>query len=101
MQNQQQKKLNIKLDEQVSEGIYSNFSGITANPSEVIIDFGRITPGAPSGKIYARIIMSPQNSKKLLQLLQQNIEMFEKKFGEIKIAGNNEEQEIGFKTTKG
>ena len=78
-------QINIKLDEKVGEGVYANFFMIANNPSEYIIDCGRIVPGLPSANIYSRIITTPQHAKQLLKLLQQNIEQYEKQFGEIKI----------------
>jgi len=36
----QQKKINVKLDEKVAEGIYANMFMIAFSPSEFILDFG-------------------------------------------------------------
>ena len=80
-----QQQINIKLDEKVGEGVYANFFMIANNPSEYIIDCGRIVPGLPNANIYSRIITTPQHAKQLLKLLTQNIEQYEKQFGEIKI----------------
>ena len=93
-----QQQINIKLDEKVGEGVYSNFFMITNNQSEYIIDFGRIAPGIPDVKIYSRIMTTPQHAKQLLQILKQNIEQYEKQHGEIKIPQNmpTENKNIGF-----
>jgi len=80
----QPQQLNIKLDAAVSEGIYSNFFLVSNNQSEYFIDFGRITPGAPDVKIYSRIMTTPQHAKQLYLLLKQNLDQFEKQYGEIK-----------------
>jgi hypothetical protein len=98
MNNKQpQQKLNVKLDEQVGEGIYANFFMITNSPSEFVIDGGRIVPGLPSAKILTRIITTPQHAKQLSQLLKKNIDNYEKQHGEIKLAGLPEDKNIGFK----
>lgn len=91
------KKLNLKIDEKVGEGVYSNFCMITHSPSEFIIDFGRIVPGLPNAKIYSRILSTPQHAKQFLKILQQNIENFESKHGEINMPGMPDEKDIGFK----
>jgi hypothetical protein len=93
-----QQQLNIKLDEKVGEGVYANFFMIANNPSEYIIDCGRIVPGLPDARIYSRIMTTPQHAKQLLQILQQNIEQYEKQYGEIKIqlGVNTENKNIGF-----
>lgn len=94
---QGQKQLNIKLDEKVGEGTYANFFMITNSPSEFIVDCGRILPGLPDARIYSRIIMTPAHAKQLLQLLEKNIEGFEKQHGEIKVQGQQDNKPIGFK----
>lgn len=96
--NQEQKKINVKIDENVGEGIYANFFMITNSPSEFVIDFGRILPGLPNAKIYSRVLTTPQHAKQFLSILQRNIENFEKKYGEIKLQGKQEDKDIGFKS---
>ncbi len=96
--DQKKKKLNIKLDEKIGEGIYSNFVMITSSPSEFILDFGRIAPGLKDARILSRIFTTPQHAKQFLNLLDKNIENFESKNGEIKLPGKPDEKEIGFKS---
>jgi hypothetical protein len=81
-----QQQINIELGEKEAEGIYSNLAIITHSPAEFIIDFTRVLPGVPKAKVHARIVMTPQHSKMLMNALADNINKFEKKFGEIKIA---------------
>jgi hypothetical protein len=96
---EQQKKINVKIDENVGQGSYSNFFMVTYSPSEFIIDFGRILPGIPDAKIYSRVLSTPQHVKQLLNLLQKNVEQFEAQYGEIKFSGqgNNDSKGVGFK----
>ena len=84
----QQQQINIELGEKEAEGIYSNLAIITHSPAEFVIDFTRVLPGIPKAKVHARIVMTPQHTKMLLNALKDNTEKFEKKFGEIKIAGD-------------
>ena len=94
---QNQKKINLKLDEKVGEGIYSNLVVISHNQSEFIIDFGRMLPGLQDAKILSRIIKTPQHAKQLLKSLKTNIENYEKQFGEIKFHSKQEDNKsIGF-----
>ncbi|HWP81554.1 MAG TPA: DUF3467 domain-containing protein [Bacteroidota bacterium] len=83
----QQQQINIELGEKEAEGIYSNLAIITHSPAEFVIDFTRVLPGVPKAKVHARIVMTPQHTKMLLNALKDNIEKYEKKFGEIKISG--------------
>lgn len=96
-QPNQPQQINIKIDEKVGEGNYANFFVITNSPSEFIMDFGRILPGIPDARIYTRVLSTPQHAKQFLQLLQKNIEGYEKQFGEIKLQGLPENKPVGFK----
>ena len=80
-------QINIELNEKEAEGIYSNLAIITHSPAEFIIDFTRVVPGVPKAKVHARIITTPQHAKMLLKALEENIQKFESRFGEINIEG--------------
>ncbi|MBM4404469.1 MAG: DUF3467 domain-containing protein [Candidatus Cloacimonetes bacterium] len=97
MNQQPPNQINIKIDEKVGEGIYANFFVVTNSPSEFVIDFGRMLPGIPDAKIFTRVVATPQHAKQLLQILEKNIEAFEKQFGEIKVFGQQDNKSIGFK----
>lgn len=76
-------QVNIELTEEVATGIYSNLSIITHSPSEFIADFIQLMPGVPKGKVRSRVIMTPQNAKRLLEALQDNVQKYEQNFGHI------------------
>ena len=95
--NQPQQQINIELGEKEAEGIYSNLALIAHSPAEFIIDFTRLVPGAPKSRVMARIIMTPQHAKSLARALDENVEKYEKQFGEIKIYGDPQAKEFGFK----
>jgi hypothetical protein len=84
-----QQQINIELGEKEAEGIYSNLAIITHSPAEFVIDFTRVLPGVPKAKVHARVVMTPPHTKMLLNALHDNIDKFEKKFGEIKILGES------------
>lgn len=90
------KPLSVEISPEQSEGIYANGVGIHHTPSEFILDFLRILPGAQKAKVFARVIMTPQNVVLLRNALEDNIKKYEERFGKIKIFGK-EEKEIGFK----
>jgi hypothetical protein len=93
----QQHQINIELGEKEAEGIYSNLAIITHSPAEFVIDFTRVLPGVPKAKVHARVVMTPQHAKMLLGALKDNIEKYEKKFGEVKIVGDQSgDQMFGF-----
>jgi hypothetical protein len=78
-------QINIELDSDVSSGEYANFVVVTHSPAEFVLDFTRILPGVPKAKVHSRIIMAPQHVKTFLRALNDNINKFESKHGEIKL----------------
>jgi hypothetical protein len=84
-----QRTVNIEIGDKEWEGIYSNFVIITHSPSEFVIDFARMLPGANKAKVFSRILMTPQHAKALMATLENNIKRFESEHGEIKMAPND------------
>lgn len=82
--NQQQGQINIELDENIAEGIYSNLAIINHSASEFVIDFVAIMPGIPKAKVKSRIVLTPQHAKRFLKALAENINRFEQANGDIK-----------------
>ena len=76
--------LDIELNEEVAEGIYSNLAIITNSPSEFVIDFIKIMPGIPKARVKSRIILTPQHAKRLVKALAENVQKYEQMHGKIK-----------------
>lgn len=97
---QPQQQLNIELGEKEAEGIYANLAMLIHSPTEIIIDFARVMPRMPKAKVLARIIMTPMHAKLLHNALKDNLEKFEKQYGEIKTYGSMDSlsNPIGFET---
>ena len=49
------------------------------------MDFARILPGREGARVISRIVMTPQNAKRLMMALKDNLEKFERAQGEITI----------------
>lgn len=80
-------QINIELGEKEAEGIYSNLAIISHSPAEFVIDFTRILPGVPRARVHARIVMTPQHARLLLNALEDNISKYEQQYGEIQVSG--------------
>ena len=87
MNENKENQINIELTEELAGGIYSNLSVITHSHSEFIVDFIQMMPGVPKAKVKSRIILAPDNAKKLLQALADNVKKFESINGQIKVNG--------------
>lgn len=79
----QEQKIDINLSEEVAQGIYSNLAIITHSDNEFILDFVAMLPGLPKGNVRSRIILTPQNAKRLSGALNENVRKFEEKNGTI------------------
>lgn len=90
MANNQENKnqLQIQLRPEIADGKYSNLAMIGHTPNDFLIDFIFAAPGMPQAPVVSRVIMSPENAKKLLLALGDNIKKYETQFGEIKIHNN-------------
>ena len=84
-------QLNVELPAEVAEGTYVNMAFIAHSSSEIIMDFARIMPGVKNAKVKSRLIVSPENAKRFLKALQDNISKYEQNFGKIK---DNESRQI-------
>ena len=83
----EEQKLSINVPAEVADGIYSNIAVIAHSPSEFTIDFVAMLPGMKQANVKSRIVLNPQNAKKLLFALQDNFAKYEKQFGTVTISG--------------
>jgi hypothetical protein len=72
------------------DATYSNFAVITHTASEVILDFARVLPNTPKGKVYARIVTTPTNAKLLLRALGENLAKYEAQYGEVRLPSGDD-----------
>jgi len=84
----EEQKLNINLTPEMAEGTYANLAIIAHSSSEFVMDFVRMMPGLKQANVKSRVILTPENAKKLLLALQENINKYEQQFGPIQMNGN-------------
>lgn len=85
-----EQKIDINLSEEVAQGIYSNLAIISHSNTEFVVDFVSLLPGVQKGQVRSRVIMTPQNAKRLLHALADNISKYEQQNGVI-----NENPQMG------
>lgn len=91
------KQVEIKISDNFLGGEYANAMKIIHNKDEVLMNFLNITP--PNGRVVAKIITTPGHLKRIIRALQDNIEKYEKTFGEIK-ESDSPDKTIGFTDKK-
>ena len=69
----QPNEISIELPEEIAEGVYANLSIISHSNTEFVLDFIRLVPNVPKAKVKSRIIMTPQQTKRLMQALRENV----------------------------
>ena len=92
---EQQKRIQIKAKDEDLKGVYSNLMQVLHTKEEFILDFFLVSP--PEGVLVSRIIVNPLHFKRMIKALQENLQKYEGKFGEIKIE-TIPQPPIGFKT---
>jgi hypothetical protein len=85
----------LDIPEAVAEGIYANAAYIQHSPSELVIDFIRLLPNTPRGRVFSRIVMTPHNAKSFLLALDENLKRYESTYGPLKV-GAGDSRSIGF-----
>lgn len=82
-QKEQQQNLKLNINPEVAQGTYSNLVVISHNPTEIILDFAQMLPGADGAIVRQRVIMNPIHAKRTLAALTDNIRKYEQQFGTI------------------
>jgi len=82
-QDLNQGQIQIELPEEEATGTYSNLVMISHSPSEFILDFISVMPGAPKAKVVKRMVLSPDHAKRLVNALSENIKRYEEENGPI------------------
>lgn len=95
--NEQPKKQEIKIADNIPGAEYSNFMQVNHNKEEFQLFFGNVV--APSGRIVSKVITAPGHFKRMLSVMQENLKKYEDQFGKIEEASNPDES-IGFQERK-
>jgi hypothetical protein len=78
-----EKKIDIKVDEHVALGQYSNLAAIRHTKEEFLFDFAFVFPDGPLGKLVSRVILSPAHAKRFMEALEANVRRYEDDHGPI------------------
>jgi hypothetical protein len=98
MEKNNENQVNIELTEEIALGVYSNLAVITHSHTEIVSDFIQLMPGMPKGKVRSRVIMTPQNAKRFMKAMIENVQKFEQTFGVIDDSDPNQIPNMNFGT---
>lgn len=67
----EQNKINLKIEPQIEQGIFSNAISIHVNNNEVILDFGYMMPNMPETtiKLVSRVNLTHGTAESLMNVL--------------------------------
>ena len=82
-----EKELKINIAQDKAQGVFANLALIAHTPTEFVLDFAQLMPGVPQANLVARVVVTPDQAKKILGALQNNIGQYEQKFGTINPVG--------------
>ena len=83
----EQKQLSINIAPDKAQGVFANLALIAHTPTEFVLDFAQLMPGLQQANVVARVVVTPDQAKKILGALQNNIGQYEQKFGTIQPIG--------------
>ena len=75
--------IHVDVEGELAHGSYVNLAIGNFNREEFVFDFVFLQPGSTKGQLRSRVILSPRNAKRLMGMLQENMSMYEGKFGVI------------------
>jgi hypothetical protein len=82
MENQpKEMKLNIRGNDATLGGTYANNMMVHMTREEFVLDFLNVIP--PHATLNARVIVAPAHLKRMLKVLSNTLERYEKEFGEL------------------
>ena len=82
--NKKNEEIKVELTPEAAKGNYCNLAMIAHSGSEFFMDFITVAPNMPQARVQSRIIMTPENVKNLFMALRDNLQRYEKTFGEIR-----------------
>ncbi len=95
-----QQNINIKIEDDILKGAYSNIMFASHNKEEFVLDFMSVF--GQQGIAVAKVITSPGHFKRIVAALNDNLKRYEEQFGKIEgnlpagTASTSESSKFGF-----
>lgn len=88
-----QNQAEIKIVDSLAGGEYANAMQVVHNKDEFLITFFNVA--SSSGRVCGKIMTSPGHLKRMISALSDNLQKYEKQYGEVK-ESESPKKEIGF-----
>lgn len=87
----QERRLNIRLPDEIRRGEYANFLLVTHSAHEFTLDFCQIQPGeepdSTTAEVISRVRVAPTLVARIIQALNTNLGNYEDRYGQVKAVG--------------
>lgn len=88
----QNEQIRVNMQPEIARGCYSNAARVVHSNHEFVFDYLLSMPEDKT--LVARVVMSPQHAKSFCEALQNNLRLFEEKFGTIQLQHSNSGEEF-------
>jgi hypothetical protein len=92
-EEKKEKQIKVRCPEDLINGKYVNLSMANFSEEEFILDFMFLQPGGKNGDVRSRVIMNPKHAKRLVQMLVDNLDKYQQKFGVLDSDESDDESE--------
>jgi hypothetical protein len=82
--SEKKQEIKVNFPDRLHGGVYANNMLVRHTREEFIMDFLVVAP--PAGAVTARVIISPGHMKRVIAALQENMQKYEKSFGQVQAA---------------
>jgi hypothetical protein len=80
-----QPQIQIQIPPEVQNGAYANLTFVSHTETEFVFDFVYVLPHEPRGVVRSRVIASPKQARRMLAALQDNVQRYEQRYGQIDV----------------
>jgi hypothetical protein len=84
-QQSQPVQIQIELDPLTAQGVFVNMAMVNHTETEFTLDLIYVQPQAPKATVRARVITTPKHLKRLLFAIEENLEKYEARFGQVDV----------------
>lgn len=85
-QQRKEVKINIRASDAALAGTYANNLMLHMNREEFVLDFINMVP--PNATLNARVVVSPSNLKRMIEIVKESLARYEREFGTLPSPSN-------------
>jgi hypothetical protein len=96
MSEEKKNRIPIQCPSELANGVYANLGVVNFNQEEFVVDFIFLPPNAKSGHVRSRIVLHPDHLRRLVKMLQKNLNDYDDTFGGPEDGGEDDGDDDDF-----